>query len=147
MLIRSAVEGAVAGALATGAMTAAFEAGRRRGAHHGHPPKHIVRALLSGGGSHRPRSGEDIAAGTAHLGFGTTMGALFGAVTGTRRPPRSLGAAYALAIMAAGYQSGAPRIGALPPLSRDHPGRTASLVGAHVLYGWTLASSLRRARR
>ncbi|MUL41303.1 hypothetical protein FZ103_08945 [Streptomonospora sp. PA3] len=146
MLIRSALQGSVAGALATGAMTAAFEAGRKQGSHR-HPPKHMIRAHLPGGHPGRPRKGENAVTGIAHLGFGTVAGALFGAVTGRRRPPRTLGVAYALAVMLAGYQGWAPRIGALPPLAQDHPARATTLTAAHLIYGWTLAAALRRMRR
>ncbi|MFD0774289.1 hypothetical protein ACFQZ2_10165 [Streptomonospora algeriensis] len=146
MLIRSAVQGAVAGALATGAMTTAFEVGSRK-AFRRQPPKHVVRAFLSrGGSSDKPRKGEDAATVMAHMGFGITTGALFGVLTGRRRPARSLGVAYALAVMFVGYQGWAPGIGALPPLTRDRPSRIASLTAAHLIYGWTLATTLRRLR-
>ncbi|KIH98006.1 hypothetical protein LP52_15940 [Streptomonospora alba] len=147
MLIRPALQGAVAGALATGAMTTVFEAGSRQASHR-HPPKHMVRAHLPGRGrSEKPRTGENAATGAAHLGFGIATGALFGTVTGRRRPARSLGVAYALAVMFVGYQGWAPKVGALPPLTQDSPGRTTTLAAAHVVYGWTLASTLRRMRR
>ncbi|MBV2364571.1 hypothetical protein ACFONH_22195 [Streptomonospora nanhaiensis] len=146
MVVKGAAQGAAAGVLATGAMTAVLEAGRRLSGH-GQPPRHIVRALLPGGGGAVPRRGENAATAVAHAGFGAAAGALFGAATGRRRPSRLLGAGYALAVMAAGYQGWAPRIGAQPPLHRDRPDRVATLAAAHVVYGWGLAAALRRWRR
>ncbi|MDA8372179.1 MAG: hypothetical protein M0026_20250 [Nocardiopsaceae bacterium] len=147
--VRSALQGAIAGAAATVAMSAFVEVGRRSGTIGRHPPKLITRTLLPSGFPSRPRRGEDAATTAVHLGIGMSAGAVFGLLTGQRRPRRISGALYGLAVWLAGYEGWAPVIGAQPPAHRDAPGRAWTMAAAHVVYGMVLAGTLRvlRGRR
>lgn len=144
--VRSLGEGAVAGAAATTVMTGWMWAGSRAGLMGEQPPRRIVRAALPLGGADRARPGEGPLAQLAHLGFGTSMGAVFGLLTGPRRPSVAVGAAYGLALWAASYEGWIGALGIMPPAHRDRPGRAVSMLVAHVPYGATLALVLRRLR-
>jgi hypothetical protein len=72
----------------------------------------------------------------AHLGFGVSCGALYGATA-----PRSTvtrGIAYALGVWAASYAGWIPALGILPPPHRDRPARQVTVLSAHIVYGAVL---------
>ncbi|MCT9930852.1 DUF1440 domain-containing protein [Planotetraspora sp. A-T 1434] len=142
-MMRNLVNGAVGGALGTAVMSAVMMAGDRAGVMGTPPPKRIMRVTLPGQ-KHRPKPGEDVLATIAHYAFGSTAGAVLGLVTGGRRIPLPLGAAYGLAIYIASYQGWVPRMGALPPATRDNFGRQAILALGHIMYGTSLAISMNR---
>ncbi|WP_245657826.1 DUF1440 domain-containing protein [Herbidospora mongoliensis] len=133
--------GAVGGLLATGAMSLVMLAGHRMGLLEEQPPKRIIRAVLPGP-RHRPKPGEKTLAVLSHFGFGAAAGSAFALATRQHRPPASVGAGYGLAIWLAAYQGWVPALGALPPVSRDRPGRQVVMAAGHVVYGTTLAIAL-----
>ncbi|WP_061294015.1 DUF6789 family protein [Herbidospora cretacea] len=139
--MRKLSAGAVGGLLATGAMSVVMLAGRGMGLMDEQPPKRVVRALLPGS-RHRPKQGERPLALLAHFGFGAVAGSAF--ALATRRASPSAGAAYGLAMWLASYQGWVPALGALPPVSRDQPGRQFVMAAGHVVYGVTLSSTLNR---
>ncbi|GAB3213018.1 DUF6789 family protein [Marinactinospora thermotolerans] len=144
--VRSVLEGAVAGAVATGAMSSVMYGARRFGLMGRQPPTLIVRRFLPGGGTHRPRPGEGGLAVAAHLGFGAATGGLFGLLTGRRRPTVLTGVGYAMAVWGASYEGWVPAMGIQPPAHRDAPHRVGTMAAAHVVFGATLATALRRMR-
>ncbi len=118
-------------------------AGSRAGLMPDQPPKRIARAVLPGQ-RHRPKTGEGVAGALAHFGFGVTAGSLYGTLSRGHRLPVAAGAGYALAIWASSYQGWVPKLGILPPASRDRPGRQAVMVAGHLVYGVTLALMVNR---
>lgn len=131
------VKGAAGGVLATAAMSAVMLAGSRMGLMPDQPPKRIVRAFLPGH-RHRPKRGERALGAIAHVGFGTACGALFAAACRGRRAPLGAGVGYGLAIWFASYEGWVSRLGILPPVSGDRPGRPAVMAAGHVVYGAVL---------
>ncbi len=78
-----------------------------------------------------------------HFAFGAGVGALFGVLHAqlparVRRHPALSGAAYATLVWAVSYQGWVPALGILPPATRDAPGRPATMLLAHWVYGATL---------
>ncbi|MET7463167.1 DUF6789 family protein [Nonomuraea sp. NPDC005501] len=142
-MLRNLVNGAVGGALATAAMSTVMVAGERAGLMGDQPPKRIVRAILPGH-RHRSKPGEGVLGAVAHFGFGVGSGALFGALARGRRVRVPLGIAYGLAIWVASYAGWVPKLGTMPPLHRDRPGRQAVMAAGHVVYGVALAKALNR---
>ncbi|TDQ51568.1 hypothetical protein [Actinorugispora endophytica] len=145
-VLRAGAQGGAAGVAATLAMSAVMVAGRRSGRVGRLPPKLLTRRLLPGGGPHTPRSGEDAATVAAHLGFGAGAGAVFGVLTGGRRPRVLTGVAYGLGVWLLAYEGWVPALTVQPPAHRDAPGRAWTMALAHVVYGSALASGLRRMR-
>lgn len=145
--MRAAGEGAVAGVVATSVMTGWMRTARRCGLMREQPHHRIARVVLLPGSSEKPTSAERPVGGIAHLGFGATMGAAFGLLTGRHRPSAPAGAAYGVGVWAVSYQGWLPLSGIMPPAHRDRPGRAAAIFIAHIPYGVTLALTLRRMRR
>ncbi|MFI6817944.1 DUF6789 family protein [Nonomuraea sp. NPDC050328] len=137
-MMRNLLRGAAAGSMATTAMSTVMLAGDRLGLMGEQPPKRIVRRVRGGKDS-------DAAAIAGHFGFGAGAGALLSLLSRGRSVPGWLGAAYGLGIWAASYQGWLPAIGAMPPAHRDRPGRQAVMIAGHLVYGVTLARSLRKA--
>ncbi|MEY9213246.1 hypothetical protein NI17_001725 [Thermobifida halotolerans] len=146
-VLGSAAQGAVAGLAATVAMSGAMAAARKEGKVGRTPPKLLIRRFLPGGREQSPRPGENLAAAAAHWGFGAGAGAVFGALTGGRPPRALLGLGYGLGVWLVSYEGWVPKVTAEPPAHRDAPGRAATMVTAHLVYGYALAAALRRMRR
>lgn len=140
-MMRNLVNGVVGGALATATMSAVMVAGQRAGLMGDQPPKRIARAALPG---HRrtPKPGEGAVGAVAHFGFGMTAGALLGALARGRHVSLPLANVYALGIWIGSYAGWVPRMGILPPISRDRPDRQAVMAAGHLVYGTTLAIAL-----
>ncbi|KUP97556.1 hypothetical protein [Thermobifida cellulosilytica] len=146
-VVAAAAQGAAAGAAATAAMTGVMAAARKQGGVGRLPPKLLTRRFLPGGGEHTPRPGENLATTAAHWGFGSAAGAVFGLLTGGRRPRVALGLAYGAAVWLVSYEGWVPKLTVQPPAHRDAPGRAATMAAAHLVYGGVLAAVLRRMRR
>lgn len=127
------LRGAVAGTLATVPMSVVMLAGDRLVGRQ--PPEAIVRTALDAAPVEVPEVAVGPLALAAHLGFGAALGAVAALVP--RRGPVK-GVALALAAYAASYQGWVPALGVLPPASRDHRGRPAVMLAAHVVYGAVL---------
>lgn len=145
MIRRRLVAGALGGLVATVPMSAGMLAAQQAGVLGVQPPKRLVRTLLPGGGPHKEREGEDAIATVAHLGFGVAGGAVYGLLVPRRVVGVTSGILYGLAVWAVSYQGWVPAIGAMPPADRDRPGRPATMVAVHVVYGAVLGGIVRRA--
>lgn len=108
------------------------------------PPKKLTRKMLHLAG-HRPSRLALYAATTAaHLAYGAGAGALY--AMSRRRGPRA-GVAFGVAVWAASYLGWIPKVGLMPPPSRDRIGRPTSMVLAHVVFGGALDRTLRALER
>lgn len=142
--VRAAVRGALAGAAATVAMSAVMALAQKAGLLGRMPPKKITEAALGALGLHPPEPAVDAAAVATHLGFGATMGALYG--WARRHVPRVLppaleGATFGTAVWAASYMGWVPALGIMPTPAHDRRGRPTSMVLAHWVYGAALGGA------
>jgi hypothetical protein len=81
-----------------------------------------------------------------HLGFGMASGALYALVERRARrlaPAPLAGMAFGTLIWAASYAGWIPALRIMPPPDDDHPGRVATMVAAHWVYGGVLGAVLR----
>lgn len=80
-----------------------------------------------------------------HLGFGASVGALYGAAASLRpglAGPAS-GVAAGLSVWGASYAGWVPALGLLPPPDADRPGRPTAMVASHVAFGAALGAGVR----
>ncbi|HZS86522.1 MAG TPA: DUF6789 family protein [Chloroflexota bacterium] len=145
-------EGAGAGVVATLAMTAVTVGAQAAGLLSRQPPARITAAFLDAlGVRQRPDILQRALTTALHLGFGASVGAVFGLLHRSLRPPLApalQGAIYGVLVWAASYAGWIPALGILPPPTRDRPGRPITMVLAHAVYGVTLGMIVgRRARR
>jgi uncharacterized membrane protein YagU involved in acid resistance len=137
---------AVAGLAATVPMTIVMEVLRAvlpREQSRRMPPREVVdRTIAQAGVSHQIDSTERTAVtAIAHLAFGTLAGAVYGALTQSRRAGSQriwTGAAYGLAVWALAYGAGLPALGLHPPASTDTPERNETLIVSHLVWGAAL---------
>ena len=142
--------GAGAGLAATGAMSVVMLAADKAGLMGKHPPQHITDRLLHRAGSRPPRPVRRLLGTTAHVAFGAGTGAAYGALRGQGwlpGPPAATGITSGLGVWAASYAGWLPALGVLPPPHRNRPGRPASMVAAHVVYGAVLGTLVGRAEQ
>lgn len=134
------IRGGLVGIAATLPMTALMTASVAGGVMPDQPPRRIVGHLLPGL--------DDPAAAVVTVGshalYGGAAGAAFSLLPLPRRTTPLLGGAFGLALWAAGYEGWVPLVGALPPGHRDHRGRVATMVVAHLLFGVLLGRFVRR---
>jgi uncharacterized membrane protein YagU involved in acid resistance len=129
------LSGAKAGVVATLAMSMVMLAGDALGLMPRQPPREIVHQILG--------SRSALLTTAAHFGFGTSIGVAFALAPKLRSvPPEAQGALFGLAVWALNYAGVLPALGILPPPD-DAPGRTATMLPAHVVYGATLGAVLR----
>jgi hypothetical protein len=142
--LRSAVSGAFGGAVATVAMTGMVLGAQKLGLLGELPPRKIVKGLRRQMGIFgMSSSSDDMATTLAHLGFGTTAGAIFGAL---RRKPAGLvassllGVAYGISVWAMGYCGVAPALGLMRKPNRDRTFRPSTMIAGHIVYGGVLGA-------
>jgi hypothetical protein len=142
MDVRRMAVGGLGGAVATAVMTAWMAVGQLTGLHGEQPPKRLVRRLARRAGIAARCGGPGIwlTSATAHLGFGTSCGALYATVV--PRSTASRGMAFALGVWAASYAGWIPALGLLPPPGKDNPRRAWTILTAHVVYGAVLGATL-----
>jgi GH15 family glucan-1,4-alpha-glucosidase len=136
-----ALRGAAAGAIATVAMSGIMLAAQRAGLMKKLPPEKITERTLDVLRIRRSESAEDASATVAHFGYGIGVGALFAtSIRGRllRRHPMAEGVLFAGLVWAGSYFGWVPAFGAMPPPTRDFPGRTVSMVSAHAVFGTLL---------
>lgn len=80
---------------------------------------------------------EQLAATAAHLGYGATMGALYGLLRTDRGaiPAASSGAVWGLLVWAAGYEGWMPAVGVRPPMTHEPVSRWPLPVANHLVFG------------
>jgi hypothetical protein len=144
MDVRRTAVGGLGGAAATVVMTGWMAVGQLTGPHGEQPPKRLVRRLARRAGVPARRGGPGtwLAAAAAHLGFGTSCGALYATVVPRSTTPR--GVAFALAVWAASYAGWIPALGLLPSPGKDNPRRAWTTLTAHLVYGAVLGATLNR---
>ncbi len=146
--LHALAEGAIAGGIATVPMSGAMAAAGTAGVMGRQPPELIADAALTAAGVPAPsREAEVSVAAVAHLGFGMAMGALFALLQRRlqpRTPPVLNGIGFGLAVWAVSYRGWVPALGIMPPPERDRPGRPASMITAHVVYGAALGAIVGR---
>jgi uncharacterized membrane protein YagU involved in acid resistance len=137
--------GALAGIAGTFAMTAAARAMQRRlppSERHPLPPREIVEGALPAPAKRTlDEERRQSATLAAHFGYGAATGALYALL----RPKGSLlpGVAYGLLVWTVSYFGIMPGLRILRPAS-DHPlRRNWLMIVAHLVWGSTLASTLR----
>ncbi len=105
------------------------------------PPERIAQDVIAettGRPAHEDE--EHAVAAIAHVGFGILTGALYGLlVSGLRRAPVGLvaasGAIFGTGVWLVSYQGWVPALHIMPPASRDRPGRVATMLVSHWVYG------------
>lgn len=140
----------IAGVAATAVMSGVMRLAQAAGALDRPPPATITERMLG----KRSRAGtltNAVRNTAAHAAFGATMALVFDAVR-TRLPPALrprvpvAGALFGLGVWATHYEAVLPALRILPPAHRDRPGRPATMIAAHLVYGSVLELLLRRAR-
>jgi hypothetical protein len=134
--------GALHGALATGAMSAWLLAARKLGLTGRLPPEKITTTILGRAGM-RPLGRErHVVATLAHFAYGLGLGGVFGLVPRrhlrSRAAAASAGTLFGLGVWAASYAGWIPALAIMPRPRRDRPGRQASMILGHVLFGAVL---------
>lgn len=146
-LLRTAARGAGAGTAATVAMSAVMLAAGKLGFHGKQPPEAIVEAGLDAADVDRSQRQENVVASIAHLGFGSSMGAVYALLrrsTCAPGPEPLHGVGWGLAVWALSYQGWIPALGILPPATRDEGDRPPTMIAAHVAYGAVLGGLVGR---
>lgn len=136
-----ALRGALAGALATIPMTAVMVWAKRSGAMGEYPQNEIVEEGLDAADVEMKKSGVEALASISHLGFGTTMGALYGSIA--PQPNSGIkaslaGVGFGLLVYAASYNGWIPALNILPEPEDDRPDRQFTMIAAHIVYGAVL---------
>jgi uncharacterized membrane protein YagU involved in acid resistance len=150
---RGMAAGALGGLGATLVMSAVMLAARRAGLTPQLPPDRIAEEGIEEVKEAPSTEDEEaIVATVTHFAFGAGAGALYGAMSApiVRSPlPLAIGAglAFGTAVWLVSYQGWVPALGIMPPASRDHPGRVATMVAAHWVFGAALAVTTRQLRR
>ncbi|MGI5485567.1 DUF6789 family protein [Microtetraspora malaysiensis] len=138
-MLRMLMRGAAGGALATVALTAVSLAGDQAGLMRDRPSGRVAPGPPP---RRRTRPTESL----THFGFGVASGAAFCALS-RGRAGLPLGIGYALAAWVASQRGWVPRIGILPPDTRDDSSRTAVLATGHVVYGMVLVATVNHLTR
>ena len=147
-IARLVLDGTVSGAAATIAMSMVMLAAQRLGLMGTQPPERIVEHAATATRTPATEEAVDVAAGLAHVAFGSAAGVMFavGAARSQTPIPELLAVPWALTIWAVSYFGWVPALGILPPPTRDRPGRAWTMLVAHVVYGLALGA-ISRARR
>jgi hypothetical protein len=138
--IRRGFQGAIGGIAATVTMSVALGLSDLTGVMNKQPPRMIVSKLMP----QLSRDDTDVVAVVSHIGYGTSAGALYGALVKPSSRGLGSGIGFGLALWAAGYEGWLPALGVLPPAHKDKPGRAITMLLAHVVYGATLGLASRR---
>jgi uncharacterized membrane protein YagU involved in acid resistance len=141
--------GALAGVVGTAAMTGAMRALHRRlppQQRYPLPPREIVQEVLPEPAEHRiAEEHRQSLTMAAHFGYGAATAALYAVA----RPPAStgLGALYGVLVWGASYLGWIPGARILKPATQ-HPGRrNALMIACHLVWGATMATTLRELQR
>jgi uncharacterized membrane protein YagU involved in acid resistance len=136
------VIGAIAGCVATVPMTVAASAMHRRlpkSQQYPLPPRELTERAAEELNVDLTEPTTEAATLVAHFGFGTAVGALFGAIHHRgETTPVSGGIAYAMAVWSASYLGWAPALGLLRPATSHPAGRNGLMLAAHVVWGAAL---------
>lgn len=144
--LMAVIDGGISGFIATLVMSVEMIGARRMGLMGVQPPERLSEDLLHAVGIHHNKEiTQDLLAAVLHLGFGSSMGALFG-VLHRRFPLRKRaplqGMVFGTALWAISYKGWIPALGVLPPPEHDRPDRPLVMVLAHWIYGGTLGKAI-----
>ena len=144
-------DGAIGGVAGTAIMSAVMLVSEKTGLLPRQPPEDITKAALDAAGvTGRDEKTDDALAVLAHFGFGAAGGAVFGLLHRRLRlpiPAAVHGVVFGSLVWAASYKGWIPALGILPPPERDQPGRPATMLLAHWIYGATLGAAVGDSRR
>jgi hypothetical protein len=145
--MKSVSSGLLAGAFATACMSVVMVLSKNLGVQGEHPPKRIAQGVAKIMGKSPPRDPElSLLAGAAHLGFGVTSGLMFALARrhfAWKRPIVN-GLMCGLGIWFLSYKGWVPAFGFMPSAEEDRPGRVATMIGAHVVYGVALGLGVKK---
>ena len=146
---RAAAWGAGVGLAATAVMSAWMLLSQRLGIMGEAPPHEIVEEGADSAGVAASEEELEVAAATAHFGFGAAGGAVFGVLATLLRPgiPELLALPWALVIWFGSYFGWVPALHILPPASRDDRGRAVTMFVAHLIFGAAMGAAWRLVRR
>lgn len=134
-----ASRGAGAGLVATIPMSAVMFAAQRLGPVDELDPEIITETGLEAADVEASESTQNLLSTLAHLGYGASVGAVYGLLSPrVRRAPLLTGPIYGLAVCGASYQGWIPALGIAPPLSRRGPARRWMQILSHLVYGTVL---------
>jgi hypothetical protein len=137
---RAIAGGIGAGAAATLAMSGLMLGAQRAGLMRKQPPEKITEKFLDELHVQRSESEENAWSTIAHFGFGMASGGLFGALRGRllRAHPVGEGVLFGTLVWAASYCGWIPALAIMPPPTRDRPGRSITMLAAHIVFGAVL---------
>lgn len=146
--VKALVDGALGGVIGTITMSAVMAAAAKLGLLGAAPPERITAAALDAAGM-RDRGEEAPGALVVltHLGFGVGSGALFALLHRRLRlpiGPAVHGIIFSSLVWALSYKGWVPALNIMPPPERDRPGRPATMLLAHWVFGWTLGTVVGR---
>jgi hypothetical protein len=146
-VVREILQGALAGLTATVPMTGAMELGHRRLPRHERyplPPRQITMKVANSAGIAQHFTEEQKTGLTlvAHFAYGASMGALYGLLTRQNASAKTA-LPFGLAVWAGSYLGLLPGLGILKPATQHPLRRNALMIGAHVVWGLSLAGTLR----
>jgi len=132
--------GCLAGLVATGPMTLALELVRRGlpGPDAPFPPKEVTMGMARKVGlkRHMDEETEWAATWAAHFGYGSGVGAVYGAIAPrVPWPAVPKGMAYGVAVWALSYLGWLPAVGIVQPLVRRPVRQQTALIVAHLVWG------------
>ena len=148
-MIRESLLGALAGLAATAPMTAAMKLAHRRlpwYERYALPPRQITMQVAKAAGMrrHLDEDGKKGLTLLSHYGYGATMGSLFGAMSAAT--PRAEGKSdigrgtmFGLGVWAGSYLGLLPALGILKPATEHPMRRNLLMIGAHVVWGVSMA--------
>lgn len=154
-LLLDAAAGAVAGAAATVPMSLLMWGAQRAGWMGEQPPRKITDEAVEVADEtvdadvDPPQPARQGLTALNHLAFGAVAGIPFALVHRLFPAPLArvpAGAAYGVGVWASAYLGWLPALGIMPPADRDRPGRPASMIAAHLVYGSVLSAGLRLLR-
>jgi hypothetical protein len=153
-MIRESLLGALAGLAATVPMTAVMKLGHRRLPWYERyplPPRQITMKLARAAGI-RHHLDEDRRKGltlASHYSYGAAMGGLFGAISASAAAGDGMksdigrGTVFGLGVWAGSYLGLLPELGILKPATEHPLERNLLMMGAHVVWGVSLARLFR----
>lgn len=157
--IRDLVAGALAGAAATFLMSPLMQPRVTRAVARAvpgvtpleeFPPRRVIETAEqhATGTEPLPEPAEDAATWTAHLGFGMTMGALYGLVArpASTASSAATGVVFGTTIWAVSYLGWLPAFGVSTGTAAGHPGKLAFPFAAHLVFGATTGLVYERLR-
>lgn len=139
-LARNLARGAVAGTAATLPMSLLMLGAQKAKLMGKHPPERITESMLTRIGiTKRPEEAEDALAVLNHFAFGAAAGALYGLVQRDELPDVPQGVLFGMGVWTVSYKGWVPALGIMPKPKHDRPGRPASMIAAHLVFGAAMA--------